>query len=148
MTGSAVWIAVPCLLLAVAPSRTAEASTGTDSRDAVGCAKPEVYADLSADDMQDIIAALARRTRLPVIKIGRAPGQVGEKLPPGVISVGVLKKGNCASGHVGGVGEIYWVKKRGTRWRVVKRIRDVGFLVVSMAPPNPPLNPTGLRPAG
>ena len=107
-----------------------------------------MYADLTADDTQAIIAALARRTRLRVVKIGRAPSQVGDKLPPGVLEVDVLKKGDCVSGYVSGLGETYWVKKRGAQWRVVKRIRDVGFVVVSMAPPNSASNPTGLRPAG
>ena len=148
MTGSTGWIAMAFLLLSVAPWTPAEAGTVADSGDVDGCSKPKVYADLSADDTQAIIAAVARRTRLPVVKIGRAPEQVGDKLPPGVLDVGVLKKGGCTNGHVSGTGEIYWVKKRGTRWRVVKRIRDVGFVVVSMAPPNPALNPTGLRPAG
>jgi hypothetical protein len=150
MTGLAGAIAVPFFLLcgSFAPWATAQAGTFAESGDADGCLKPKVYADLGADDVQAVIAAVARRTRLRAVKIGRAPGQVGDKLPPGVVEVDVLKRGDCVSGHVSGVGETYWVKKRGARWRVVKCIRDVGFAVVSVAPPNPALNRTGLRPAG
>src|SRR4051812_24456729 len=135
--GFAGWITVPFLVLNgfVAPWATAQAGTIAGSGDADSCLKLKVYADLIADDTQAIVAAVGRRTRLRVVKIGRSPGQVGDKLPPGVLEVDVLKKGGCVLGdHLSGVGETYWVKKRGSRWRVVKRIQDVGFVVISMAP--------------
>ena len=151
MIGLPGWSAVRFLFLCacVAPWTTVQAETVADSGDAASCLQLKVYAELTADDTHAIIAAVARRTRLRVIKIGRAPGQVDEKLPPGVVEVSVLKKGECVLGdHLSGFGERYWVKKRGSRWRVVKRIPDVVFAVISMAPPNPALNPTGFRPAG
>jgi hypothetical protein len=156
MTGATRWLAVSFLLLYgfVTPWAKALAATVMESEEADSCLKVKVYADLAAEDRQAVIAAVARRTRLRIVKIGRAPGQVCEKhqvcekLPAGALEVDVLKKGKCVDGYVIGEGETYWVKRRGARWRVVKRIQDVWFAVVSMAPPNPALNPTGLRPAG
>lgn len=124
------WIALPFLLMSLAPWATAEAGAVAESGDADGCSTPKVYADLSADDQQAIIATVARRRRLRVVRIGRAPGQVGDKLPPGVLDVGVLKKGSCVDGNLLGAGEIYWLKRRGTRWVVVKRVRDVVFAMI------------------
>jgi len=128
ISGANRWIALSVLLLfgASAPWPAAHAGTDTELENSRSCSKPKVYGDLTADDVQDIIAAVARRTRLRVVKIGRDPDQFGDKLPPGVVEVAVLKKGDCVEGF----GVQYWVKKRGARWRVVKRAGDVAFVVI------------------
>jgi hypothetical protein len=124
------WVAVPFLLLSVASLAIAEPVAVAESGQADDCLTPKLYAKLSTDDQHSIMAAVARRTRLSVVRIGPRPGQVADRPPPGVVDVAVLKKGGCEHGHVIGTGEVYWLKKRGMRWRIVKHIRDVMFAMV------------------